>query len=48
MNHPDLIVMENYTYFQKKNLLQPEPLFYGDLVYKFKRIIGKPNLMIDY
>ena len=20
-----------------------EPIFYGDLVYKFKRIIGKPN-----
>ena len=20
-----------------------EPLFYGDLVYKFKRIVGKPN-----
>ena len=22
----------------------PEPIFYGDLVYKFKRIVGKPNL----
>ena len=21
-----------------------EPIFYGDLVYKFKRIVGKPNL----
>ena len=21
-----------------------EPVFYGDLVYKFKRIVGKPNL----
>ena len=20
-----------------------EPMFYGDLVYKFKRIVGKPN-----
>ena len=20
-----------------------EPIFYGDLVYKFKRIVGKPN-----
>ena len=29
-----------------KTLLQQgisEPLFYGDLVYKFKRIVGKPN-----
>ena len=21
----------------------PEPVFHGDLVYKFKRIVGKPN-----
>ena len=30
----------------KKTLLQQgisEPIFYRDLVYKFKRIIGKPN-----
>ena len=30
-----------------KTLLQQgisEPIFYGDLVYKFKRIAGKPNL----
>ena len=30
----------------KKTLLQQgisEPIFYGDLVYKFKRIVGKPN-----
>ena len=29
-----------------KTLLQigiPEPVFYGDLVYRFKRIVGKPN-----
>ena len=29
-----------------KTLLQQgisEPVFYGDLVYKFKRIVGKPN-----
>ena len=29
-----------------KTLLQnsiSEPVFYGDLVYKFKRIVGKPN-----
>ena len=29
-----------------KTLLQQgisEPIFYGDLIYKFKRLIGKPN-----
>ena len=29
-----------------KTLLQQgisEPIFYGDLIYKFKRIVGKPN-----
>ena len=29
-----------------KNCLQQgisEPVFYGDLVYRFKRIVGKPN-----
>ena len=29
-----------------KTILQQgisEPIFYGDLVYKFKRIVGKPN-----
>ena len=26
-----------------KTLLQSEPIFYGNLVYKFKRIVGKPN-----
>ena len=32
--------------FGLKTLLQQgisEPIFYGDLVYKFKRIVGKPN-----
>ena len=32
--------------FWLKTLLQQgisEPIFYGDLVYKFKRIVGKPN-----
>ena len=36
----------SYTYFGLKTLLQQsisEPIFYGDLVYKFKRIVGKPN-----
>ena len=31
---------------QAETLLQrgiSEPIFYGDLVYKFKRIVGKPN-----
>ena len=26
-----------------KQLIISEPIFYGDLVYKFKRIVGKPN-----
>ena len=33
-----------------KTLLQQgisEPLFYGDLVYKFKRIVGKPNFILS-
>ena len=41
--HSELIVKYNIGL---KTLLQqgiPEPIFYGDLVYKFKRIIGKPN-----
>ena len=25
------------------DIFQNEPIFYGDLVYKFKRIVGKPN-----
>ena len=28
---------------QKDQYLQSEPIFYVDLVYKFKRIVGKPN-----
>ena len=41
--HSELIVKYNIGL---KSLLQQdisEPIFYGDLVYKFKRIIGKPN-----
>ena len=41
--HSDLIVRYK---FQLKTLLQQgitEPLFYGYLVYKFKRIVGNPN-----
>ena len=40
--HPELIVKYNIGL---KTLLQQgisEPIFYGDLVYKFKRIVGKP------
>ena len=43
LNTSDLIVKYNIGL---KTLLQQgisEPIFYGDLVYKFKRIVGKPN-----
>ena len=42
--HSKLIVKYNIGL---KSFLQQgisEPIFYGDLVYKFKRIVGKPNL----
>ena len=42
--HSELIVKYNMGL---KTLLQQgisEPIFYGDLVYTFKRIVGKPNL----
>ena len=41
--HSELIVKFNIGL---KTLLQKgisEPIFYGDLVYKFKRFVGKPN-----
>ena len=41
--HSELIVKYNIVL---KTLLQQgisEPIFYGDLVYKFKRIVGKPS-----
>ena len=41
--HSELIVKYNIGL---TTLLQQgisEPIFYGDLVYKFKRIVGKPN-----
>ena len=41
--HSELLVKYNIGL---KTLLQQgisEPIFYGDLVYKFKRIVGKPN-----
>ena len=44
------VFLPNETYYyhvsQKKKLMQQgicNPEFYGDLVYKFKKIIGKPN-----
>ena len=43
MINSELIVKYN---IELKTLLQQgisEPVFYGDLVYKFKRIVGKPN-----
>ena len=42
--HSELIVKYNIGL---KTLLQQgisEPIFYGNLVYKFKRIVGEPNL----
>ena len=41
--HSELIVKYNIGF---KTLLQQgisEPIFYGDLVYKFKQTVGKPN-----
>ena len=41
--HSELIVKHN---IRLKTLLQQgisEPIFYGDLLYKFKQIVGKPN-----
>ena len=42
--HSEMIVKYNICL---KTILQQgisEPVFYGDLVYKFKRIVGKPSL----
>ena len=40
--HSELIVKYNIGLtLQQKG--KSEPIFYGDLVYKFKRIVGKPN-----
>ena len=46
--HSELIVKYNIGL---KTLLQQgisEPIFYGDLVYKFKRIVGKPNFSYQF
>ena len=34
------LVTNGFSRLQNNN---KEPIFYGDLVYKFKRIVGKPN-----
>ena len=31
------------TWLNRTYIFISEPIFYGDLVYKFKRIVGKPN-----
>ena len=46
-SHSELILKYNIGL---KTFLQQgisEPIFYGDLVYKFKRIVGKSNLVIN-
>ena len=45
IRHPELLVIVKYN-IGLKTLLQQgisEPIFYGYLVYKFKRIVRKPN-----
>ena len=56
--HSELIVKYNIglklicsiQYWVKTHLQQgiSEPIFYGDLVYKFKRIVGEPNFSDHY
>ena len=41
--HSELIVKYNTGLKTLLQLAISEPIFYGDLVYKFKRIVGKPN-----
>ena len=46
--HSELIVKYNIGL---KTLLQQgisEPIFYGDLVYKFKQIVGKTNFSVQF
>ena len=45
-DHTQLLFLIVKYNIRSKTLLQQgisEPIFYGDLVYKFKRIVGKPN-----
>ena len=41
--HSELIVKYNIGLKTPLRQRISEPIFYGDLVYKFKRIVGKPN-----
>ena len=41
--HSELIVKYNIGLKTLQQQGISEPIFYGDLVYKFKRIVGKPN-----
>ena len=41
--HSELIVKYNIGLKTLQQQGIPEPIFYGDLVYKLKRIVGKPN-----
>ena len=38
---------QSYLLYQKLFCIS-EPIFYGDLVYKFKRIVGKPNFSDEF
>ena len=42
--HPELIIKYNIWLKTLQQQGISKPIFYGDLVYKFKRIVGKPNL----
>ena len=41
--HSELIIKYNIGLKTLLHQGKSEPIFYGDLVYKFKRIVGKPN-----
>ena len=41
--HSELIVKYNIRLITLLQQGISEPIFYGDLVYKFKRIVGKPD-----
>ena len=45
--HSELIVKFNFSLKTLQQQGISEPIFYGDLVYKFKRIVGKPTLVIN-
>ena len=42
--HSELIVKYNIGFKALLHQGISEPIFYGDVVYKFKRIVGKPKL----